>query len=208
MNFEKEQWLGNWQNFEEYMNGKEPALNQVWKEAEEAASSMPMFQGGVLSFWKKACRTVTDENSAVLGGWKITSTRENELQIEWLDGKRNTLYCGIYHLQEIIEKGLEGKKNFLFVSEDECPFRYLLAMEPMPERGSYRTGGLLSHLHFQYAGKREELLDKKNSLLNPMWYATMCEDEGTLLDRCNIILAMHRLPLWKQLPKKQDGHYA
>ena len=66
-------------------------------------------------------------------------------------------------------------------------------MAPMPPRSALAEGGLLSHLHFQYAGKLEDLLcDGK--LVRPMWYATMCAREGTLLDRCNIVRALHRLP--------------
>lgn len=60
---------------------------------------------------------------------------------------------------------------------------------------------LLSHLHFQYASGVEHLLDPAtNTLRTPMWYATMCDADGTLLEQCNIVRAFHRLPLWKALP--------
>lgn len=73
--------------------------------------------------------------------------------------------------------------------------RCLLAMEPMPPRTARKTGGLLSHLHFQYASSPEN-----GKLCNPMWYATMCDGDGTLLEQCNIVRALHHLPVWKALP--------
>mgnify|MGYP002419896467 CR=1 FL=1 len=103
-------------------------------------------------------------------------------------------------------KGLEGKENALFVAEDmpeNWPFRCLLAMEPMPPRTARQTGGLLSHLHFQYASQRNLLVDPETQKLhNPMWYATVCDGDGTLLEKCNIVRALHRLPLWAELPEK------
>ena len=39
-------------------------------------------------------------------------------------------------------------------------------------------------------------------LHNPMWYATVCDGDGTLLEKCNIVRALHRLPLWAELPEK------
>ena len=109
-------------------------------------------------------------------------------------------------MNSVLEKGLEGRENFLFVAEDAAPdwaFRCLLAMEPMPQRGSYQNGGLLSHLHFQYAPQPEALFDPETKKLrNPMWYATMCEEAKTVLEQCNIVRALHRLPVWEKLPEK------
>ena len=85
----------------------------------------------------------------------------------------------------------------------DWPFRCLLAMEPMPPRTARQSGGLLSHLHFQYASGPEHLFDPEtNTLRSPMWYATMCDAAGTLLEQCNIVRALHRLPLWAELPEK------
>lgn len=64
-------------------------------------------------------------------------------------------------------------------------------MAPVPPWSALAEGGLLSHLHFQYAGK----------LVKPMWYATMCAGDGMLLDRRNLVRALHRLPKWKELPR-------
>ena len=194
-----------------------------------AAGKMPMFQGGAKKFWQKVCVTVTPENPHVLGGWNITAACEDAesaaaaqedsnasakaagdasaaLCIEWLAEDGMSLGSGIYHLDSILEKGLEGKENLLFVAENAAPdwaFRCLLAMEPMPKCGSYQNGGLLSHLHFQYAAQPEALFDPETKKLrNPMWYATMCEDAGTVLEQCNIVRALHRLPVWEKLPEK------
>lgn len=208
MKYQSFDWLGQWKNFESYINSADPYLEKAWQDAEAAAGKMPMFQGGAKKFWQKVCVTATPENSHVLGGWNITAAAESPaaLRIEWLAEDGTSLGSGVYHLDSILEKGLEGRENFLFVAEDAAPdwaFRCLLAMEPMPQRGSYQNGGLLSHLHFQYAAQPEALFDPETKKLrNPMWYATMCEDAGTVLEQCNIVRALHRLQVWEKLPEE------
>ena len=136
-----------------------------------------------------------------LGGWHIEANGEG-IQIEWIGENGEALGKASYVLSSIVPKGLEAKENYLFEAKDApegWPFRYLLAMAPMPPRSALADGGLLSHLHFQYAGSVEELL-QAGKLVRPMWYATMCAGDGTLLDRCNIVRALHRLPTWKELP--------
>ena len=128
-----------------------------------------------------------------------------KLCIEWLDEDGASLGKAVYHLESVLEKGLEGKQNALFVAEDmpeNWPFRCLLAMEPMPPRTARQTGGLLSHLHFQYASQRNLLVDTETQKLhNPMWYATVCDGDGALLEKCNIVRALHHLPVWDALPE-------
>ncbi len=122
--------------------------------------------------------------------------------IEWFDENNLSLGKHNYILSTIIPKGLEAKENFLFEAVDspsDWAFRYLLAMAPMPERSAKNTGGLLSHLHFQYADILDKLL-KDSTLCKPMWYATMCDGTGTLLEQCNIVRALHRMPVWDKLP--------
>lgn len=81
------------------------------------------------------------------------------------------------------------------------PFDWLLAIAPMPSRGAHRDGGLLSHLHFQYASRLDALVDPETrTLRDRRWYATMCDATGDTLDRCNVVLALHRLPAWRELP--------
>lgn len=80
-------------------------------------------------------------------------------------------------------------------------FDWLLAIEPMPPRDARHDGGLLSHLHFQYASSLDALIDPETGALRDRhWYATMCDASGTTLDRCNVVLALHRAPLWRELP--------
>ncbi len=55
---------------------------------------------------------------------------------------------------------------------NECQFRYMLAMEPMPEREERLNGGLLSHLHFQYASRLELLF--KDGKLNKQMCMQLC----------------------------------
>lgn len=75
-----------------------------------------------------------------------------------------------------------------------CPFSVLVAMDPMPERAALASGGLLSHLHFQYANDDGMLLRAESTLRKRMWYPTMCADEGTLRDQCDIVRTLHKLP--------------
>lgn len=207
MEYHSNDWLGRWQSFEQYLTSTDPCLNRAWQEAEEAAASMkmPMFRGGVRNFWQRACVTTSPENPHPLSGWNITPEAEEKLCIEWLDADGSSLGKAVYHLETILEKGLEGKENALFVAEsvpENWPFRCLLAMEPMPPRTARREGDLLSHLHFQYASSPELLFHAEDSTLcNPMWYATMCDGDGTLLEQCNIVRALHHLPVWDELPE-------
>lgn len=201
MEYEQTEWLGRWQSFETYLNSTEPAMLRAWAEAEQAAQAMPMFKGGVKNFWAAACTTATKANPAGVGGWNITPVGQ-DLQIEWLAADGSALGKAVYRLDSVLPKGLEGKPNALFVAQDaaaDWPLRCLLAMQPMPERGAYAAGGLVSHLHFQYAASPEQLFAADGRLCSPMWYPTMCDASGDLLARCNIVRAMHHLPVWKTL---------
>ena len=60
-------------------------------------------------------------------------------------------------------------------------------MDPMPERAALASGGLLSHLHFQYASDDGMLLRADSTLRKRMWYPTMCAAEDTLRDQCDIV---------------------
>ena len=177
MEYHANDWLGRWQNFEAYLTSSDPYLTRAWQDAETAAAAMPMFCGGVKVFWQRACVTTSPENPHTLGGWNITLAVGEKLCIEWLDEDGASLGKAVYHLESMLEKGLEGKENALFVAEDmpeNWPFRCLLAMEPMPPRTARQIGGLLSHLHFQYASQRNLLVDPETQKLhNPMWYATV-----------------------------------
>ena len=200
MEFHKNEWLGNWVNFESYIYSEDTAMKQCWAEAEEMAKTMPMFKNSAMNFWKMACNTITDENPVRLGGWNIEST-DDGITIEWYDEKNNSLGKYNYILSNIFEKGLEAKENYLFEATDApegWAFRYLLAMAPMPNRSAKQSGGLLSHLHFQYAGSLDKLI-KDDRLCKPMWYATMCDGTGTLLEQCNIVRALHHMPVWEKL---------
>ncbi len=173
---------------------------QCWSEAEEVAKNMPMFKNGAKAFWQMACNTINEENTVRLGGWNNEKTNDG-MSIEWLGDKGQSLGKQNYILSTIIPKGLEAKENFLFEATDApegWAFRYLLVMPPMPARDAKNHGGLLSHLHFQYASNLEMLL-KYDALCKPMLYATMCDVEGTLSERCNVIRALHRLPIWTKL---------
>jgi hypothetical protein len=183
MEFHPNDWLGRWQNFESYITSTDPYLQLAWQEA-EAAAKLPMFKSGAKQFWQMACVTTSIGNPHTLGGWTITHADGGKLCIAWTDADGNTLGRAVYHLDHVLERGLEGKENALFAAEDvpaDWPFRCLLAMEPMPPRAARLQGGLLSHLHFQYASGPEHLFDPDtHALRSPLWYATMCDGDGTL----------------------------
>lgn len=204
MIFDKEKWIGNWENFENYLYSDDTNMLEAWALAEEAGKRLPMFQNGVKEFWKKACCTQNKENETMIFGWEVKGS-EKGLLISWLDLNQNVVFEAEYEQAQILEKGLEGKPNVLFQTEKESPFRYVLAMEPMPEKRE--EGGLIRHFHFQFASKKE-LLIQENALVHPYWYATLCERDVAQLDKCNIILAMHRLPLWESLQKETRAQSA
>lgn len=135
MEFHPNDWLGRWQNFESYITSTDPYLQLAWQEAEAAAAALPMFKSGAKQFWQMACVTTSIGNPHTLGGWTITPADGGKLCIAWTDADGNTLGRAVYHLDHVLERGLEGKENALFVAEDvpaDWPFRCLLAMEPMP----------------------------------------------------------------------------
>lgn len=145
------------------------------------------------------------------GGWRLATGRRGRRApaskrrqesaggfiIDWLAGPDRSLGRYRYRLDRTIAKGLEGKPCYVFHATDApagCPFSVLVAMDPMPERAALASGGLLSHLHFQYANDDGMLLRAESTLRKRMWYPTMCADEGTLRDQCDIVRTLHKLP--------------
>lgn len=169
MKFQKEKWIGNWENFENYIYSKENAMVKTWEEAETVCKSMPgmqaMFGGcSARDFWKKACVTRTDENPVMLGGMCVEAYGEGVRILFW-DEENNPLGEYIYILAEVLEHGLEEKD-------------------------------LLSHFHFQFASTKNKLM-KDGKLVQPMWYATMCEKTDNEAQKCNVVRALHRIPMEK-----------
>lgn len=201
MNYQQKDWLGSWQNFESCLTSQAPAMQQAWVEAEKVAAAMPMFKAGAKTFWQQACSTAMA--GPVLGGWQIEAANAQDLRITWLDVEGKALDSAVYHFTGALEKGLEGKACAKFETAGALQhpqFRCLLAMPPMPERTARAQGGLLSHLHFQYAASWTAIIGTDGKLSHPMWYPTMCDGAGTLLEQCNIVRAMHHLPTWTELP--------
>ena len=139
MEFHPNDWLGRWQNFESYITSTDPYLQLAWQEAEAAAAALPMFKSGAKQFWQMACVTTSIGNPHTLGGWTITPADGGKLCIAWTDADGHPLGRAVYRMDHVLERGLEGKENALFVAEDvpaDWPFRCLLAMEPMPPRAA------------------------------------------------------------------------
>lgn len=213
MQFDRTEWLGEWENFELYFTSSAPEMQKAWKLAEQAVReqkknliSAVLFRKGAMAFWQSACYTQTPASPLRLGGWHIVPTDGDAIQITWFDDAHRTLGAWRYSLDSVLEKGLEGKPNFLLCAQDaapDCPYRFLLTMVPMPERSAKEQGRLISHLHFQFAAQKAQLIKPNGKLCSPHWYATMCDGEATLLQKCNIVLALHKLPTWEKLePQK------
>lgn len=207
MDFDTQEWLGSWENFELYFTDTNPLMCRAWEEAERAVKAQKknllsafLFRKGAKQFWISGCYTVTKENPMQLGGWNVRQGDGGALHIEWLAANGESLGEYSYVLDSIVERGLEGKTNYLLRTDaaDAGAFRYILSMAPMPERAAKDSGGLISHLHFQYASKKELLLAADGKLKKPHWYATMCDREASMLQRCNIVRALHKLPLWNE----------
>lgn len=196
------QWQGRWENFESYIDSSDPEMNEVWRQAQQAVDSMPgkppMFAEGVRNFWKKVCATEGEGVELPLGEVEIQADQEKRaLSISWRDREGRDLGSGIYRWIGTVAPGLEGKENLLFAAENQggsWPFGYFLAMPPVPAGSARESGGLLRHFHFQFAPGREILLREDGTLQRPMWYPTLCDGDGTLTERCNIVRALHRLP--------------
>lgn len=192
-------WLGDWENFELWIDSDEPAVAAAWVEVETALAAMPpqvaaMFGGDPRAFWRAACATATPATPR-LGGWRIEAADEG-IRIEWLSDAGSSLGAAAYVLDRVVEKGLEAKPNLLLRAVDVAdgwPFSWLLLMEPMPARSAREEGGLLAHTHFQFASDAGALVNADGSLANPRWYATMCDAAHTPEERVHVIRALHRL---------------
>lgn len=198
--FHPEAYLGRWRNFELYFTDPDARMQAAWDEAERVTRerrkdllSRYLFRHGAKRFWMDACYTQTSENPVRLGGWEVTSDAPATLHILWTGEDGQALAEDDYTLDTTLPKGLEGKPNHLLRAQtlpSTSPFRYLLLMPPMPERSAKEHGGLISHLHFQYASDKEELI-RGDRLRKTHWYATMCDADVTKEQECEIVRALH-----------------
>ena len=65
MNFDRSEWIGNWENFELYFTDDAPAMVRSWEDAEKSVKenkngliSAILFRHGAKRFWQDACYTV------------------------------------------------------------------------------------------------------------------------------------------------------
>lgn len=200
----REEFIGEWLNFEMMIESDDSAMQKVWEEAEASVNNNQalarMFAHGVRNFWRMACDTTKLEHSPRLK--RAVVTLENKhYYLEVFDLEDKSLGKYAYELESIIEHGLEGQANAMYVASDtplDYPYKYVMAMAPMPSRNTKNEGGLISHIHFQFASARELLVDENNNLRNPMWYPTVCDNDSTRLQKCNIVRALHKMPAWSE----------
>lgn len=199
------EFVGNWENFENYFDDISPNMQKAWRDSEEAIKKQKknliasyLYRNGAKAFWQSACYTINKENKIRLNGLNI-STDDESLIVQWYDLNNNLIGKYKYFLDSIIDKGLEGKENYLFKSNENSNFKWLLLMEPMPNKLEKEKSDLIAHFHLQFSSKKENLVNKNMKLVNKHWYATMCEGNVSMLDRCNIVLALHKLKTWSKL---------
>lgn len=204
MNFKE--FVGNWENFENYFVDESMPMKKAWQDAETAIKTQKknliasfLYRKGAMNFWKEACYTLTKENKTKLDSL-IIDEENNMLHIKWFAENKTLLGDYTYKLDSVIAKGLEGKENYLFAAKEDSCFKWLLLMEPMPHKNEKENGGMIAHFHFQFSSLKENLIKGNGSLKIPFWYATMCDKDVTLLQKCNIVLALHKLPTWDKLP--------
>lgn len=204
MTFHLEAYIGRWRNFELYFDDPDAGMQAAWADAERVTRekkkniiSRYLFRHGAKRFWIDACYTRTRENPVQLGEWAITAAGSadgcQDVQILWTAADGKVLADYRYTLDTVLPEGLERKPNCLLRAQDapaDSPFRYLLLMPPMPERDAKDHGGLISHLHFQYASSKEQLL-RGERLRKSHWYATMCDADVTKAQECAIVRALH-----------------
>lgn len=221
--FRAADWFGEWVSFERFIDSEEPAMIRAWQQAEEASASSPMAARGLRAFWSVACATVSPQHGMPVAGWTVSACpkhAEDGFTVEWFAASGTSLGRHDYRCVDVLARGLEGRPTLVFHADTPDathtpgdstgsadadatadPFAWLIAIPPMPSRSERLDGGLLSHLHFQYAAERDTLIDAATGTLRRnRWYPTMCDASGSLLDRCNIVRALHRLPAWTALP--------
>ncbi|WP_175578265.1 hypothetical protein [Bifidobacterium jacchi] len=146
-------------------------------------------------------------------GDRSGASRRTGFSLEWFGPGDVSLGRFDYVLAYVIDKGLEGKPCYVFRASDApagCPFAVLIAMDPMPERSAYASGGLLAHLHFQYGSSERRLLRGTGAsarLRHRMWYPTMCDATGPAHGDqrawAAIVRSLHGLPV---APAARSGH--
>ena len=207
MEFDKKPWLGSWDNFEGYIFSEESFLVQCWEEAENTARSGAaklLFRKGVKAFWASACNTIVRYSRIRLGGWLVEECGEG-IRITWFDEHHNELGAWEYELDHMQNPFLEKKPGFVFIAkkaERDCPYACVIAMSPMEEE-HHDGADVIPHLHFQFARKEKDLITLKK-VKKKFWYATMCKGNSSLLEKCNIVRALHKLPLWEKLPENEQ----
>ncbi|WEV64142.1 hypothetical protein [Bifidobacterium sp. ESL0732] len=215
-------WQGRWENFELWLDSDDPVLTQAWQEVESAIANGTIparfakaFGPDPRAFWKPLNATAMNGNASKLGNWEIRPSTDgtNSIEITWFAADGQNLGSARYAPDHTVAKGLEGKPNLLLRAVEptivnpasetgsaqantDWPFRWLMMMEPMPERTERENGGLIAHTHFQFGPEVATIVDVDDKLTNPRWYATMCDEPRNNAERIRTIRSLHGLE-WK-----------
>ena len=78
MELDIKEWIGQWDNFENYINSHDKNMLACWEEAESICQGIPMFSKGVKVFWQQSCKTITEENLIQIYGWNIKESNKKK----------------------------------------------------------------------------------------------------------------------------------
>ena len=113
MDFNVNDWLGDWISFEHLINNHDPNLDRAWKDSTKAMRSKPLFAimmlGDARRFWAKACKTSGKEWRFRIGGWHIeqpSAVGDDDavagFNLTWLDEKRTPITTHEYRLDHVL----------------------------------------------------------------------------------------------------------
>lgn len=130
------------------------------------------------------------------------STDNASLAIEWFAEDDTSLDTYEYAIDHVIEHGLESSPTFVLRTADpaaeDSPFRWLLAINPLPSRKAFAEGGCSATC----ISSTPTICTRSSPRMRPpaprpcairVGTHTMCANEGTTEDRCAIIRALHHL---------------
>ena len=120
MDFNVNDWLGDWISFEHLINNHDPNLDRAWKDSTKAMRSKPLFAimmlGDARRFWAKACKTLGKEWRFRIGGWHIeqpSAVGDDDavagFNLTLLDEKRTPFTSPHYPLKHANDKEQKGK---------------------------------------------------------------------------------------------------
>ncbi len=195
--FDITDWLGEWESFEHYIDSDDAAIQQTWEAAEQAVLAnpkmAPMAARGIRTFWSMACSTTSPENIIHIGYWRVNEpaaeSAPRTMPRSPSNGSPRTTPASTptntpsTMSSSTVSKAPPPSCSTPPIRPPKTARSAATCHHPLPSRKAFAEGGLLSHLHFQYANDLHTLVATDEAtgvetLRNPRWYATMCRQRG------------------------------